>query len=223
MTKAAKYIRFKRYSSLLAIVVAGHLSACASIDKAGIEDGISKLGTSIKEGVGKVTSGRAGLAGGSNVADAAQIAAKYPVDQMPHTMMSKPVAEGRLSSGYGYRINPKGIRVPRRHKGIDYAAPRGTAIYAAESGVIDKLYVSKSYGNYIQIAHENNFYTAYAHMNAFADDLKVGSKVARGQIIGQVGSTGKSSGPHLHFELKYGGKFVDPLFKVAPAALAKTE
>ncbi|MFK7858009.1 MAG: M23 family metallopeptidase [Granulosicoccus sp.] len=132
-------------------------------------------------------------------------------------MLKKPVGAGRLSSGYGYRINPRGIGLPERHKGVDYAAPTGTAIYAAADGVIDKIYVSEIYGKYILIEHENDFYTAYAHMNAFADRLEAGSKVTRGEVIGQVGSTGKSIDPHLHFELIHKGKFIDPLFKVSPA------
>ncbi|MFK7858014.1 MAG: M23 family metallopeptidase [Granulosicoccus sp.] len=188
---------------------------------------LSQIGTGIGEGVksgfSKVTAFKPGTPSAKNIGDAAEIAAMFPLDQMPHTMMNKPVAEGRLSSGFGYRINPKGIRIPKRHKGIDYAAPRGTAIYAAESGVVDKIYVSKSYGNYIRIAHENDFFTAYAHMNAFADGLEEGTKVARGQIIGQVGNTGKSSGPHLHFELIHAGKFIDPLFEIEPATVAASE
>lgn len=214
-------------TAVLTIVIgAAQLSACATMNTGEIGENLSAIGTGIgsgvKQGFSKISAFKPGKSNG-NIGDANLVVANFPLDQMPHTMMSKPVAEGRLSSGFGYRINPKGVRIPKRHKGIDYAAPRGTAIYAAASGVIDKIYVSKSYGNYIRIEHENDFFTAYAHMNAFADGLAKGTKVVRGQVIGQVGNTGKSSGPHLHFELIHRGKFIDPLFETTPAVVAKTE
>ena len=138
----------------------------------------------------------------------------YPADQIPHTLMTKPVGEGRLTSGHGYRFSPTGLPLPKKHRGIDYGAPTGTPIFAAGSGVIDKLYVSSSYGNYIRIKHANGFSTAYAHMDEFASGLENGSQVTRGQRIGNVGSTGRSSGPHLHYELLHNGRFVDPLFSL---------
>lgn len=189
------------------------LSGCATLEKnPQIGNSLSQISSKMKNGIQRVTS--RGPSTKSKQNNSAQfIAAQFPTNQMPHTMMKKPVGEGRLSSGYGYRINPKGVRLPKRHKGIDYAAPTGTAVYAAADGVIDKIYVSKSYGNYIRIEHENDFFTAYAHLNAFSEGLEAGSKVSRGDIIGQVGSTGKSSGPHLHFELVHKGKFIDPLFE----------
>ena len=180
------------------------------------------MGKKIQDGIEKITSkGPSSESKKSN--SAALIAAQYPITEMPHTMMKKPVGDGRLTSGYGYRLNPKGFRVPKRHKGIDYAAPTGTAVYAAESGTIDKIYVSTSYGNYIRIAHENDFFTAYAHLNAFADGLTEGSEVSRGQIIGHVGNTGKSTGAHLHFELIHKGRFIDPLFESVPANIVASE
>lgn len=220
-------LRSKNAGAILLIVIgASQLSACATLETGEIGDNLASIGSGIgsgvKQGFSKISAFKPGKSS-ANIGDAAQIAAQYPSDQMPHTMMQKPVAEGRLSSGFGYRINPKGVRIPKRHKGIDYAAPRGTAIYAAASGVVEKIYVSKSYGNYIRIEHENDFFTAYAHMNAFADGLVKGTKVARGQVIGQVGNTGKSSGPHLHFELIHRGKFIDPLFETMPDVVAKTE
>lgn len=222
-----QYPTWTRSSALVfLVVVSAHLSGCASLEKTEMGRNLSELGTGIgsgvKKGFKKVTAYRPGKSG-KNIGDANAIAAKFPLDQAPHTIMKKPVAEGRLSSGFGYRINPKGVRIPKRHKGIDYAAPRGTAIYAAADGVIEKIYVSKSYGNYIRIEHENDFFTAYAHMNAFADGLEKGTPVSRGQIIGQVGDTGRSSGPHLHFELIHAGKFIDPLFELEAATIAKGE
>jgi murein DD-endopeptidase MepM/ murein hydrolase activator NlpD len=127
--------------------------------------------------------------------------------------MKKPVATGSLTSGHGYRLSPTGVPLPRNHKGVDYAAPPGTPIYAAGDGTIVKQYESKSYGYYIRIEHDNGFFTAYAHMQAFADGLGIGKMVKKGQIIGSVGSTGRSSGPHLHYELIHNGQFLDPLFE----------
>ena len=211
---------------LIVLASTGVLSSCATIQTDKIGDNLSRFGSKIgagtKKGFSKITAFKPGKSS-ANIGDANEVVAQFPTDQMPHTMMQKPVAEGRLSSGFGYRLNPKGVRIPKRHKGIDYAAATGTAVYAAASGVVDKVYVSKSYGNYIRIAHENDFFTAYAHLNAFAEGLVEGSEVSRGQIIGQVGNTGRSSGSHLHFELIHKGKFIDPLFDVSPAVVAKTE
>ena len=128
----------------------------------------------------------------------------FELTEVPHTLLRKPVASGRLTSGFG-------VRGGRRHDGVDYAAPAGTPVYAAGDGVIDKIYTSASYGNYIRLRHANDFHTAYAHLAAFAGGLGKGSRVRRGQIIGTVGSTGRSSGTHLHYELAYRGAPIDPL------------
>lgn len=139
-------------------------------------------------------------------------ATKFKRDEIPHTLLKKPVAAGKLTSKFGYRLNPKGIPFPKKHKGIDYAAPKGTAIYASGVGVIQKKYVSTSYGNRILIRHANGFVSTYSHMNKFAAKTDVGLTVKRGQIIGEMGNTGKSTASHLHYELLYNGKYVDPLF-----------
>lgn len=140
------------------------------------------------------------------------VPAKYPETQVPHILLTKPVADGRLTSRFGYRLNPAGIPLPKKHKGIDYAAPEGTAVYAAGDGIIGKQYKSRSFGNYIKIDHANGFSSAYAHLHNFADGLSRGSRVKKGQLIGTVGSTGRSTGAHLHYELHYNGKAIDPLF-----------
>lgn len=145
-----------------------------------------------------------------------ELVKRFPLDEVPHTLMRKPLASGVLTSGHGYRFSPTGIPMPRKHKGVDYGADTGTAIFAAGNGTIDKLYVSTSFGKYIRIKHKNGFSTAYAHMDSFGEGLETGMEVYRGQVIGTVGSTGRSSGPHLHFELLYGGKSIDPLFKYNP-------
>jgi len=155
-------------------------------------------------------------------APANKIAGSFDAGDTPHNLMIKPVAVGVLTSGHGYRISPTGEPVPRKHKGVDYAAPVGTEVFAAGDGVIEKRYNSKSYGNYIRIRHDNGFSTAYAHLHSFSRGMKEGTTVKRGQVIGKVGSTGRSTGPHLHFELIHDGDFIDPLFDHKQETLANT-
>lgn len=117
---------------------------------------------------------------------------------------------GRLSSRYGYRTHPI-FKTRRLHSGIDLAAPRNTPIYAAGDGVVEKAQWVSGYGRFVQLKHVNGFETAYGHMNKIADGMKPGTRVRQGQIIGYVGSTGNSTGNHLHFEIRVNGRFVDPL------------
>ena len=117
---------------------------------------------------------------------------------------------GRLTSAMGTRIDPfNGGNAD--HQGTDFAAPRGTPIYAAADGVIDMAQWFSGYGRYVQIKHLNGYQTAYAHMNAIADGITPGTRVRQGQVIGYVGSTGRSTGNHLHFELEINGRIADPL------------
>ena len=178
--------------------------------QAGVSQGFKSLGSAVGNGVGNLRQGFKRPNGSRSSFATVDVASKYANDQVPHTLMKKPVKSGRLTSGFGYRLSPTGIRLPKRHKGVDFAAPTGTPVFAAGNGEVDKLYVSSSYGNYIRIAHENNFATAYAHLDTFADGLEVGSTVKRGQKIGTVGNTGRSTAAHLHYELIYKGKFIDP-------------
>jgi murein DD-endopeptidase MepM/ murein hydrolase activator NlpD len=97
------------------------------------------------------------------------------------------------------------------HKGIDFAAPRGTPIYAAGNGTITYAGRKGGYGKYVQIRHNGTFETAYAHMKGFGRGIRRGGRVRQGQIIGYVGSTGRSTGPHLHYEVRRGGRQVNPL------------
>lgn len=212
--------RYKPGSGRLALAVCllasvGLTSGCATVNKKGIQDGFRSVSTGIRDGV-KNLRVRGPSKESRSANDASKVVSQFPLNQVPHTLMKKPLLEGRLTSGHGYRLSPTGIPIPRKHKGVDYAAPAGTPIYAAGDGVIEKHYVSSSYGNFIRIEHSNDFFTAYAHMQAFADGLVVGSVVTKGQIIGVVGSTGRSSGNHLHFELIHKGKFIDPLFEYTP-------
>lgn len=118
-----------------------------------------------------------------------------------------------ISSPFGYRgAMPIGSS---DHGGIDIPADMYTPIYAARSGSILKREYSDSSGNYIEIAHKNGLVSEYMHMTRFESGLQVGSKVKRGQVIGYVGSTGWSTGPHLHFGVRLGEKRVDPLHFVS--------
>ena len=117
---------------------------------------------------------------------------------------------GRLSSRYGYRIHPI-FKSRRLHTGVDFAAPRGTPIYASGDGVVGRAQWVSGYGRRIELKHVNGFETTYSHMTGFADGIKPGVRVRQGQVIGYVGSTGNSTGNHLHFEIKVNGRYVDPL------------
>ncbi|KFL29878.1 hypothetical protein JP75_17325 [Devosia riboflavina] len=117
---------------------------------------------------------------------------------------------GTLRSRFGYRIHPI-FKTRKLHTGVDLAARSGTPIYAAGDGVISYYRWQSGYGNKIEIQHVNGYETAYGHLSRYVDGLGVGSKVRQGQLIGYVGSTGQSTGPHLHFEILINGNLVDPL------------
>lgn len=124
-------------------------------------------------------------------------------------LLRTPIEFGRVSSGFGLRKHPV-LGYNKMHKGIDFAAPRGTKIFAAADGVIDKKYYSSSYGNYVRIRHTSGIKTAYAHMKGFAKGLSNGGRVKQGSVIGYVGTTGRSTGPHLHYEVLKNGRQVNP-------------
>jgi murein DD-endopeptidase MepM/ murein hydrolase activator NlpD len=117
---------------------------------------------------------------------------------------------GVLTSRFGPRMHPV-LKTVRIHKGVDWAAPVGTPVYAAFSGKIKFAGDAGSYGNLVKISHGGGKETRYAHMNRIAQEAKPGRKVKAGDIIGYVGTTGRSTGPHLHFELFRGKRAVDPL------------
>jgi murein DD-endopeptidase MepM/ murein hydrolase activator NlpD len=116
----------------------------------------------------------------------------------------------RISSKFGNRMHPV-HGFTRMHKGVDFAAPMGTPIYAAGDGVVTEATRRSGYGRYIQIKHNATLSTAYAHASAFAKDLKPGMKVKQGQVIAYVGRDGTATGTHLHYEVKIEGKHVNPL------------
>lgn len=117
---------------------------------------------------------------------------------------------GRITSRFGYRIHPI-FHTRKLHAGVDLAARRGTPIYAAGDGVVEKAQWVSGYGRFVRIKHVNGYETGYGHMSAFAKGLGRGDRVRQGQIIGYVGSSGFSTGPHVHFEIKVNGRFVNPL------------
>lgn len=124
-------------------------------------------------------------------------------------LMKTPIDGARLSSGYGMRKHPV-LGYNKMHKGVDFAAPAGTPIYAAGDGTIDYAGRKGGYGNYIQIRHNSSLKTAYAHMSRFARGMGKGKRIKQGEVIGYVGSTGRSTGPHLHYEVLENGRQVNP-------------
>ncbi|MDR1691288.1 MAG: M23 family metallopeptidase [Rickettsiales bacterium] len=120
-----------------------------------------------------------------------------------------PINGARISSSYGTRRHPV-LGFTRQHKGVDFAAPSGTPIPSAGDGVVDFRGVKGGYGNYIKVRHNGSYSTAYAHMSRFKNDVRHGTRVKQGQIIGYVGSTGVSTGPHLHYEIIKNGVHVNP-------------
>ena len=125
-------------------------------------------------------------------------------------LVRKPVASGIMRSGFGARNHPL-LGYYKMHTGVDWAAPLGTAIYASGNGTIDKVGWESGYGKYVRIKHSNGYETAYGHMTAFSRSTQPGARVRQGQVIGYVGSTGLSTGPHVHYEILVNGRFVDPL------------
>lgn len=133
--------------------------------------------------------------------------------------LKSPIKFGRISSRFNMRRFHPVLKVARPHLGVDYAAPTGTPIHVIGDGTVIKKGYHGGAGNMLQIRHNSSYMTAYKHLSRFASGLKVGSKVRQGQVIGYVGSTGLSTGAHLHFEMWQNSRYVDPLRVVAPAAL----
>lgn len=125
-------------------------------------------------------------------------------------LMKMPINGARISSGFGMRFHPI-RRTNRPHNGTDFAAPTGTPIYAAGNGTIERADWFGSFGNYIRIRHANGYQTVYAHLNGFARGIRAGTRVTQGQTIGYVGTTGASTGPHLHYEVHLNGRPLNPM------------
>ncbi|CAH1663388.1 M23 family metallopeptidase [Hyphomicrobiales bacterium] len=125
-------------------------------------------------------------------------------------LLRKPIADGELRSGFGMRYHPI-MRYSKMHTGIDWANRIGTPILAAGNGVVTKAGWSSGYGKHTEIQHANGYVTTYSHQSNFASGIVPGAKVRQGQIIGYLGSTGLSTGPHLHYEVLVNGNFVNPM------------
>lgn len=125
-------------------------------------------------------------------------------------LLRKPIAEGELRSGFGMRYHPI-MRYSKMHTGVDWANRIGTPILAAGNGTVLKAGWSSGYGKHTEIQHANGYVTTYSHQSNFAPGIVPGAKVRQGQVIGYLGSTGLSTGPHLHYEVLVNGNFVNPL------------
>lgn len=125
-------------------------------------------------------------------------------------LMKTPINGARISSNFGNRRHPIS-GYTRLHKGTDFAAPTGTPIYAAGHGTVQRASWNGGYGNYIRIKHASGYETAYAHLSRYASGLRSGKRVRQGDVIGYVGSTGASTGPHLHYEVWVNGKAVNAM------------
>ena len=131
-------------------------------------------------------------------------------------ILKTPIDGARLSSNFGMRKHPiSGFN--KLHKGVDFAAPYGTPIYAGGNGIVEYAKTNGGYGKYIRIRHNNNYKTAYGHLKNINKNIYVGKRVNQGDIIGYVGSTGNSTGPHLHYEVIFKNKQINPMKMKLPS------
>ncbi|ATE60767.1 M23 family metallopeptidase [Thauera sinica] len=133
--------------------------------------------------------------------------------------LRSPLEFSRVTSSFGGRIHPI-LNRARDHKGVDFGAPVGTPVKATSDGVVEYAGWQRGYGNLIVLQHRGRIATAYAHLNGFARNLKQGQAVSQGDLIGYVGTTGMSTGPHLHYEVRINGEAHDPMTVALPLANA---
>ena len=132
------------------------------------------------------------------------------------SILKTPLDGAKISSNFGMRKHPiSGFN--KMHKGIDFAAPIGTPIYAGGNGIVEYVGTNGGYGKYIRIRHNNEYKTAYAHLNSYKKGISKGVRVNQGEVIGYVGNTGRSTGPHLHYEIIYQNKQINPLTLKLPS------
>ena len=130
-------------------------------------------------------------------------------ESIRRALLRTPIDGAKITSGFGMRHHPI-LGFSKMHKGMDFGAPTGTPIFAAGSGVVEEVGPHGGYGNYIRIRHNTQVSTAYAHLSRIAKGTKRGGRVDQGDIIGYVGTTGRSTGPHLHYEVLKAGQQVNP-------------
>ena len=128
-----------------------------------------------------------------------------------------PINNAKVTSSFSKKRKHPVLGYTRAHKGVDFRAPTGTPIPAAGAGRVVARSFNRGHGNYVKIRHNGSFETLYAHMSRFAKNVKVGTNVKQGQIIGYAGSTGISTGPHLHYEIIKNGVHVNPMTVKLPA------
>ncbi len=148
------------------------------------------------------------------------VAQYYSLDgnNLAGLFLKSPVNFTHISSKFQKKRFHPILKFARPHYGIDYAAARGTPVYAIGDGTIEKAAYSHGSGNYIQIRHNQTYESAYRHLHKFSKQIKTRKKVKQGEVIGYVGSTGLATGPHLHFELLKNKKYIDPLGTTFPRA-----
>lgn len=138
-------------------------------------------------------------------------------ESIERTFLKSPLEITRVTSNFGQRFHPV-LKSWRQHKGIDYGAPRGTPFWAVADGTVERAEYSSTAGNMIVLRHSNGYTSEYFHANAFAPGIRVGTKVRQRQVIGYVGNTGRSTGPHLHFGLLRANGHIDPAKQKFPSA-----
>lgn len=126
------------------------------------------------------------------------------------SLLRNPTRAGLLTSMFGFRKNPVTGKV-KPHRGVDFGVPTGTPVLAASDGILSFRGERGAYGNLVKIRHSNDIVTAYAHLSRFENGVGAGTYVGKGDVIGYVGSTGRSTGPHLHYEIYVDGEHIDPL------------
>jgi murein DD-endopeptidase MepM/ murein hydrolase activator NlpD len=129
-------------------------------------------------------------------------------DSLRRAFLASPVPYSRRTSGFGMRLHPI-LHTQRAHTGVDYAAPTGTPVMSVADGVVTESSYQGAYGNMVVIQHNASQSTVYAHLSRM--NVRKGQTIKQGDNIGAVGSTGMSTGPHLHFEFRINGRHVDPL------------
>jgi murein DD-endopeptidase MepM/ murein hydrolase activator NlpD len=138
-------------------------------------------------------------------------------EAMEKTFLKSPLEIARVTSSYGQRFHPI-LQTQKQHEGIDYGAPQGTPFWVVADGVVTDARFAGSAGNMIVVKHMNGYETEYFHLSRFAEGVRPGARVKQHQIIGYVGTTGRSTGPHLHFGMRKGGGHVDPARQSFPSA-----
>ena len=131
-------------------------------------------------------------------------------ENVKKSILKTPIDGARLSSTFGIRKHPI-LGYNKMHRGVDFAASKGTSVFAGGNGMIEFAGKNGGYGNYIRIRHNNEYKTAYAHLLGFKKGISTGIRVNQGDVIGYVGSSGRSTGPHLHYEIIYQNKQINPL------------